>query len=500
MIEQQKNYYPPKVVSEFADMFDIEGFEAAPEEGKEPPLGQLEIRNFAGVPMANLPAVMPKTKLVFRPADAFLFDFISFATFLLVVSSVRLDSPGLDLLALISVGLWTFRTVIRYSNKLARYDLLVKKFLTSKITHRNSGALKYLTSEAGSQRAQRALLVHAWLSHEFKLVSSPFAREDEKAPPILRSLLKKTGVKGVNKILKTEKQIDVDVDKAMIDLEDLRLVTFSRDGEELLYVQDPITSIDVVRRAWKDLLEGEYGSYRKNSREETRKADGDETVPVDSDIAKDVAETVKSLVEKGESFRVMLDEIYNKEDNLLGNKERSQDIRESLRLLVEKGESFRGILNEKYKQGGVVSNDLSQDLGESLKLLLEKGESVKMMLEDNYSNDTNIATGRELTKGIGESLKAIVAKSENFRAMIEDNNNGVRESSGKVSTADASDGVISMSLISSLKKGENRTKGDSQKDDEPLASNETGETRNENSTKMSLKSFAGEETGSLGEM
>jgi hypothetical protein len=49
MIEQQKNYYAPKVVSEFADMFDIKGFEAAPEEKEEPPLGRLEIRNFAGV-------------------------------------------------------------------------------------------------------------------------------------------------------------------------------------------------------------------------------------------------------------------------------------------------------------------------------------------------------------------------------------------------------------------------------------------------------------------
>jgi hypothetical protein len=488
MIEQQKQYYPPKIVSELADMFDIEGFEAAPEEGQEPPLGQLEIRNFAGVPMANLPAVMPKTKLVFRPADAFLFDLISFVTFLLVASSVRLDSPRLDLLALISVALWSFRTVIRYSNKLARYDLLVKKFLTSKITHRDYGALKYLTSEAGSQRAVRSALVHSWLLHEFKLVSSPFAREDEKAPPILRSSLKKTGVKGVNKILKTDRQIDIDVDKAMMDLEDLRLVTFSSDGEELLYVQDSITSTDVVRRAWKDLLEGKYGSNRKKSREETRKADGDdEAAPVDSDSSKDIAETVKSLVEKGKSCRVVLEELYNQEENLVGNKELSQDIRESLRLLVEKGESFRDALDDKYKQGGVVSYDLSQDLGESLKLLLEKGESFKMMLEENCNDDTNVATGRELTKGVVESLKAIVEKSENFRAMIEDDNNGVRESIGKDSTADASDNVSNMSISSSLKKGENSTKRDSQKDDEPVASNEMGEKLNENSTKMSLK-------------
>jgi hypothetical protein len=105
MTEQQKKYYPPKVVSEFADMFDIEGFEAAPAgEGEEHPLGQLEIRNFAGVPMANLPDVMPKTKLVFRPADAFLFDLISFVTFLLVVSSVRARSTCFDFRRIVDVS------------------------------------------------------------------------------------------------------------------------------------------------------------------------------------------------------------------------------------------------------------------------------------------------------------------------------------------------------------------------------------------------------------
>ena len=133
-------------------MFDIEMLEQPPERSNEAPLGNLEIRNFESVPMSNLFAVMPKTKLIFRPADAFLFDMISFVTLALVISSIRLDSPRLDVLALVSVTLWTFRTVIRYSNKLARYDLLVKKFLTSKISHRNAGALKYLAGEAGSQR------------------------------------------------------------------------------------------------------------------------------------------------------------------------------------------------------------------------------------------------------------------------------------------------------------------------------------------------------------
>jgi hypothetical protein len=80
-----------------------------------------------------------------------------------------------------------------------------------------------------------------------------------------------------------------------------------------------------------------------------------------------------------------------------------------------------------------------------------------------------------LTKGIGESLKAIVEKSENFRAIIEDSNNGVREGIEKDSTAGASDDVSNMSLSSSFKRGEGSTNRDSQRDDKPLASNETGE-------------------------
>ena len=51
-------------------MFDIEGFEPLALKKPEPPIGKLEIRNFEGVPMSNLPAVLPKTKVMFRPADA----------------------------------------------------------------------------------------------------------------------------------------------------------------------------------------------------------------------------------------------------------------------------------------------------------------------------------------------------------------------------------------------------------------------------------------------
>lgn len=152
--------YPPKWLYEVAKVFDME--ERLParknstqyddqDDGSVP----LEIKAFKNVPMANIEAVLPKNKLVFRPADAIVFDLISLVSFLAVAGSLKFDSPKLDLIALISLGLFAIRTFFRYSNKYARYDLLVNKFLTSKISHRGAGALKYIVSEANTNKALR---------------------------------------------------------------------------------------------------------------------------------------------------------------------------------------------------------------------------------------------------------------------------------------------------------------------------------------------------------
>lgn len=243
---------PPKIVYEIADMFDIEGMlPPKPDSGKER-RGKmpLEIRNFEGVPMANVPAVLPKTKLVFRPADAFVFDFVSVVTFLLVIGSQRFDSPKLDLLAFVSVSLWLLRTVLRYSNKLARYNLLVKTFLTSKISHRNSGALKYLATEAGSQRASRAALVHEWLCRLAKRTIDPLPT---------RSQLVREGSYQVNDLLlkQDEREIPININAALNDLEDLELVRFSGDEQQVMnVVREPTQVTRTLRRAWDNIFEG----------------------------------------------------------------------------------------------------------------------------------------------------------------------------------------------------------------------------------------------------
>jgi len=233
---------PPRIVYELADMFDYEGLPDPSMSSKPKRKTPLQIRTFDQVPMANLPAVMPKTKLVFRPADAFVFDFISVLTLVASFGSLKFTSPKLDLIAFLSVSLWTIRLVIRYSNKLARYDLLVKTFLTSKISHRNAGALKYLLAEAGGQRAARAALVHSWLAQQ------------DSNQSLNRTLVLDQGMMEVNDMVKG-KQVQVDISAALNDLEDIELVKYH--GERMDVARDKNSVSNRIKSAWNAVLEGD---------------------------------------------------------------------------------------------------------------------------------------------------------------------------------------------------------------------------------------------------
>jgi Protein of unknown function (DUF3754) len=275
-----KNKTPPKWMYEMADMFDIQGLpsqisERVPAKKTDPQ--PLELRTFDGVPMSNIAAVLPKTKLVFRPADAFVFDFVSIASLVLLIGSQRFDSPRLDLLAIVSVSLWVVRLIIRYSNKLARYDLLVKTFLTSKISHRNAGALKYLATEAGAQRATRAGLVYAWLSGRSSCSNNAEMKQDDASSlstlmGMNRQELLRNGPMELNDLV-YGKQVRVDVDAALNDLEDLDLITTTTttvatsaiNGSEqhqqhqqqlVAAVRDADTVVDRLRNAWSRIFEG----------------------------------------------------------------------------------------------------------------------------------------------------------------------------------------------------------------------------------------------------
>lgn len=269
-------FAPPQIAYELADMFDIEGLPNIQKEPDTIPIAPLQIRTFEDVPMANLPAVLPQTKLVFRPADAFVFDLISIFSFVAIAGSIRFDNPKLDLIALVSVGVWLFRTVLRYSNKLARYDLLVKKFLTSKISHRNSGALKYLATEAGSQRAIRAALAHLWLRRS-TVSEEHVSNESVNVAPLFRSQLISEGTQGISTSLNSLKRMPVDMDAALRDLEDLQLVRrLDEDGQLLEVIVDDSGIIRALKRTWRSLLERSIFQSKKSmvrSRPQNRTVD-----------------------------------------------------------------------------------------------------------------------------------------------------------------------------------------------------------------------------------
>jgi hypothetical protein len=248
---------PPKFVYSVAEIFEVEDKLPEFEEPEPDPLPPpLEIRTYDDVPMANAPAVLPKTKLLFRPADAFVFDLVTVLSLVAVIGSQRFDNPRLDIIAIISGTLWIIRTIIRYSNKLARYDLLVKKFLTSKISHRNSGALKYITREAGNQRATRAALVYLWLTERMKTTDGTLPR----------SVLIEEGSPGVNELFlrasESNRCVRVDMDAALNDLTDLDMIEFSADGDTLTFLRDDDTVMETLLSTWTRIFEGELSLKR----------------------------------------------------------------------------------------------------------------------------------------------------------------------------------------------------------------------------------------------
>lgn len=246
--KNKSQFSPPKFAYELADMFDIDGLPENPSSETLKPL-PLEIRTFEAVPMANIQAVLPKSKLIFRPQDAFVFDLISLATFLLAIGSFKFTSSRLNSLAVVSVTVWVIRTILRYSNKLARYDLLVKRFLSSKISHRNLGALKYIANEAGSQRALRAALVHSWLCRRSK--------GKELFSTFNRAQLLKVGERSINGLIRGDKQIPIDLDAAMNDLEELGLMERQAHQPGLINsIQNPALIDTKLKEVWNEIFKG----------------------------------------------------------------------------------------------------------------------------------------------------------------------------------------------------------------------------------------------------
>ena len=244
----KKAFRPPNIVYYLAELFDL--VDQLPkndmvEESKLDPQS-IEMRTFDRVPMANLQAVFPKSKLIFRPADALILDAVNTFSLLAVLLSQRFDSPRLDIIAFVSVSLWVVRTFFRYSNKIARYDLLINKFLTSKISHRNRGALQYIVNEAAMQRSQRASLVHEWLKEKY----------DTNHLVVPRNNILLVGQKELNDRLRIDQPVNIDVNAALVDLTDLNLITFN-ENDELVDIRTGSQATEALNAIWNECFEVE---------------------------------------------------------------------------------------------------------------------------------------------------------------------------------------------------------------------------------------------------
>ena len=234
---------PPKFVYDAFEVFGIEDkLPKIPEPETEPEPLPLEIRTFSGVPMANLLAVLPETKLVLRPADALIFDAVNVFSLIAILASQKFDNPKLDLIALVSVSLWFLRSFFRYSNKIARYDLVVNKFLTQKLSNRNEGAIKYIVGEAAIQRARRNSLLHEWLLIETRDGIYPSRNEISQVGSIF-----------LNEMMRLEDPIYIDMEQAIEDLVDLNLVEFNEDGD-LIRVLDEDECDAPLKIIWNSLF------------------------------------------------------------------------------------------------------------------------------------------------------------------------------------------------------------------------------------------------------
>eukprot|EP00804_Cyclotella_cryptica_P026793 CCRYP_007981-RA/>CCRYP_007981-RA protein AED:0.00 eAED:0.00 QI:697/-1/1/1/-1/1/1/108/812 len=219
----------------------------------------IEIRAFCDVPMANILAVLPKTKLVFRPADAFVFDVVSLVSFLALGASLKFDNPRLDLLALVSLSLFAIRTFFRYSNKYARYDLLVNKFLTKKLSHRGHGALNYIVSQANSQKALRLGLMRDWLDENNISICEERTENCQTRLNLSNNTFELGKLYANSKASTDAARVDFDVLSAIQDLLSLGLLDVMDEGDSpdfpsVLKVKNEQLSLSSIQKLWNDLL------------------------------------------------------------------------------------------------------------------------------------------------------------------------------------------------------------------------------------------------------
>jgi len=74
---------------------------------------------------------------------------------------------------------------------------------------------------------------------------------------LTKSILEQNCETQVNRLLNTDKEVQIDVKRAIQDLQDLRLISISESDDRVLVVKDMMSSTDTVKELWMDLLEND---------------------------------------------------------------------------------------------------------------------------------------------------------------------------------------------------------------------------------------------------
>ena len=130
--------------------------------------------------MANIDALLPRTRLVFRPADALRLDLVTTISLLSALATVKFTSYSAFRVTIVAVLLALLRSLFGYGNALARYQLLQNSFQLNTLSAAGVDAVgRYVHREAATQRARAAEMLLMWLR----------TRPDDRAPPTVDQLL-----------------------------------------------------------------------------------------------------------------------------------------------------------------------------------------------------------------------------------------------------------------------------------------------------------------------
>ena len=131
---------------------------------RPPPPPPLEMRFFVDIPIANFALVLPDSRPAFQLSDWLRLDLVSTPALVATLASLRYDDSRLDLASAIAVGAWALRTVFSFRSAYGRYELLLQRTISDKLSIRDAAEVRrFAAREARAEQARRGACLLSWL-------------------------------------------------------------------------------------------------------------------------------------------------------------------------------------------------------------------------------------------------------------------------------------------------------------------------------------------------